>query len=86
MAACVWACHKCKTYLAGLPHFDIVVDHRPLVPVLNSKGLNEIENPRLQRMREKMSLYSFHASWQKGSEHVIPAAELQWITRLRKTR
>ena len=74
MAACVWACRKCKTYLAGLPHFDTVVDRRSLVLILNTKGLSEIENPRLQRKREKMNMYSFHASWQKGSDHCVPDA------------
>ena len=74
MGACVWACQKCRTYLTGLPQFDMVVDHRPLVPILNSKGLSQIENPRLQRMREKLLGYSFQASWQKGASHQIPDA------------
>ena len=74
LAACLWACRKCHNYLAGLPYFTLVVDHRPLVPILNQKQLSEIENPRLQRMREKMTPYSFTASWQKGSDHCIPDA------------
>ena len=57
-----------------MPHFDVVVDHRPLVAILNHKQLNAIDNPRLQRMREKLSAYSFTTSWQKGSAHVIPDA------------
>ena len=74
MAACVWAVKKCRIYLAGLPRFDLVVDHRPLVPILNSKLLSEIENPRLQRMREKLSGYIFTASWQRGRDHSVPDA------------
>ncbi|XP_043217351.1 uncharacterized protein LOC122379318 [Amphibalanus amphitrite] len=74
LAAVLWACRKCHIYLAGLPHFTLIVDHRPLVPILNQKQLSEIENPRLQRMREKLTPYSFTASWQKGSEHQIPDA------------
>ena len=57
-----------------MPHFDLVVDHRLLVPILNNKLLSEIENPRLQRMREKLVPYSFTASWQKGAAHQIPDA------------
>ena len=67
--AVMWACRKCHVYLAGLPHFDLVVDHRPLVPILNSKRLAEIENSRLQRLREKLTPYSFTTSWQKGATH-----------------
>ncbi|XP_043240331.1 uncharacterized protein K02A2.6-like [Amphibalanus amphitrite] len=74
LAAVLWACKKCHVYLAGMPHFDLVVDHRPLVTILNYKQLNSIDNPRLQRMREKLSAYSFTTSWQKGSSHVIPDA------------
>ena len=74
LAAVLWAVRKCSTYLAGLPHFDLVVDHRPLVPILNSKLISEIENPRLQRMKEKLGAFSFTARWQKGSLHSIPDA------------
>ena len=67
----MWACQKCHLYLAGLHHFDLVVDHHPLVPIINSKTLTEIENPRLQRLREKLTPYSFSACWQP---HRIPDA------------
>ena len=72
--AVLWACRKCHMYLAGLPNFDLVMDHRPLIPILNSKRLTEIDNPRLQRMREKLTQYSFTASWHKGVEHCAPDA------------
>ena len=72
--ACLWALRKCHIFLAGLSQFDLVVDHRPLVPILNSKRLSEIDNPRLQRMRERMSTYCFTAVWQKGTSHCIPDA------------
>ena len=74
LAACLWACKKCHMYLAGLPQFDIVVDHRPLVSILNCKRLADIENPRLQRMRLRLTAYSFIASWQRGADHKIPDA------------
>ncbi|XP_068229545.1 uncharacterized protein [Palaemon carinicauda] len=60
--------------LAGLPYFDLVVDHRPLVPILNSKLLGEIENPRLQRMRMKLCRFTFAARWQSGKCHSMPDA------------
>lgn len=74
LAAVLWSVKKCSTYLTGLPHFDLVVDHRPLVPILNTKLLSEIENPRLQRIREKLTAYTFTARWQKGSLHSAPDA------------
>ena len=74
LAACLWACKKCHMYLAGLPQFDVIVDHRPLVSILNCKRLVDIENPRLQRMRLRLTAYRFTASWQRGADHKIPDA------------
>ena len=41
-----WACEKFHTYLFGLPEFTAHVDHKPLVPLINSKPLGL----RCQRM------------------------------------
>ena len=48
-----WAIKKSDFYLRGLPHFEIWTDHKPLVGVF-SKGLNDLDNPRLMRFREKI--------------------------------
>ena len=74
LLAVVWAMQKCKLYLLGISKFNLIVDHRPLVPILNSKGLDEIENPRILRLKEKLMPFSFHAEWKKGKEHLIPDA------------
>ena len=74
MLAISWAVRKCKVYLAGREHFDIITDHKPLLPIINSKGLSEIENPRLLRMKENLIPYSFTLLWKKGAEHSIPDA------------
>ena len=74
MLAITWAVKKCRRFLAGREHFDIMTDHKPLLPIVNNKGLYDIENPRLQRMRESLLPYSFVLGWKKGSEHSIPDA------------
>ena len=74
MLAVTWAVRKCHIYLAGMPEFNIITDHRPLVPILNSKSLAEIENPRLQRLREKLMAYTFTAVWKAGKTHHLPDA------------
>ena len=61
LLAAVWAMSKCKYYLIGLQHFELVTDHRPLIPILNHYSLDAIENPRLQRLKEKLSAYLFTA-------------------------
>ena len=54
--------------------FKVLTDHRPLVPIVNKKSLQDIENPRLQRLRELLMPYNFCATWRKGTQHNIPDA------------
>jgi len=61
-------------FLTGLPQFEVWTDHNPLVPILNSHRLDEIENPRLQRMRMKIMAFNFKAIWHKGATNQAPDA------------
>ena len=74
LLAVAWAVRKCRLFLIGLPHVDLAVDHRPLVPIINRKNLDEIENPRLQRLREKLSEVNISASWRPGTKHAAADA------------
>lgn len=70
----VWALRKCRMYLLGLPNFQLVVDHKPLVTILDHHTLDSIENPRIQRLKEKVAPYVFTTIWRKGKEHELPDA------------
>ena len=74
LLAVSWAIIKCKIFLAGLPHFTVVTDHHPLVPILNNHRLDEIENPRLQRLKTKIMAYNFTTEWVKGALNHAPDA------------
>ena len=71
LLAVVWAIHKCRIYLQGLLKFDVVVDHKPLESILNKQTLDVIDNPRIQRLKEKLGGFTFRTIWQKGKDHVI---------------
>ena len=74
LLAVVWAIKKkCHLHLHG-QQFHLIIDHKPLVPILNNYTLDMIENPRLQRLREKIIGYTFETSWRKGKEHYLPDA------------
>ena len=64
--AAAWAMFKCRQFLEGLPNFDLITDHRPLVPILNDYALDKLDNPRLLRLRLKMQRFSFTAQWIAG--------------------
>ena len=65
---------KCRIQLLGLPHFEFVVDHKPLVIILDRHRLDDIDNTRLRCLKEKTSLFSFTTRWTKGKGHCIPDA------------
>ena len=73
LLAVVWAVHKCKLFLSGM-HFTVYTDHRPLIPIVNSYTLDQIENPRLQRLVLKLRQYQLHAVWQKGADNMFADA------------
>ena len=72
LLAVAWAIMKCRLFLAGLPHFRVITNHHPLVPILNTHRLDEIENPRLQRIRTKIMTYNFTTEWVKGPSTLYP--------------
>ena len=47
-----YAISKCRFYLLGLPTFEIITDHEPLLGIFE-QYIFEVDNPRLQRLREK---------------------------------
>lgn len=74
MLATVWAMQKCSFYLRGLHHFEHITDHIPLIPILNHYTLDAIENPRLQRLKQKLLPYVFTARWRAGKTLWLPDA------------
>ena len=43
----------------GCPNLIVVVDHKPLVNILNNRALEKIENPRVLRLKEKTLMFDF---------------------------
>ena len=71
--AVVWAMQKCHVFLAGSP-FTLIIDHKPLVPILNKYSLQQIPNTRLLRLMMKIQSYQFIAEWRKGKDHFVADA------------
>ena len=62
---------KCKIFLTGLQMFEVITDHNPLIPILNTHLLDKVENPRLH---QRLMAYSFKAEWCKGTTNSAPDA------------
>ena len=52
--AAVWAMEKAKYFLLGCQSFLLATDHNPLLGIFSDdKSIKDVENPRLQRLKEK---------------------------------
>lgn len=69
MLGVVWAIKKCRLFFAGKP-FELLIDHQPLVPILNNKSC-DIDSPRQQRLATKIMEYQFTAVWRPCVNHVL---------------
>ena len=70
LLAAVWSCEKFSKYLIGLPTFELVTDHKPLVPLLTTKDLDQ--GPlRCQRMLMKMMKFNAQVRHVAGKDNVI---------------
>ncbi len=54
-----WACEKFSTYVLGR-YFQVETDHKPLVPLLNTKHLDNLP-PRILRFRLRLAKYNYTA-------------------------
>ncbi|GFR71336.1 Pol polyprotein [Elysia marginata] len=70
--ASVWACERFDRYLMGLDSFTLLTltDHKPLVPLINSKDLSETPI-RCQRMLIRLMRYKPIAEYRPGPTMVI---------------
>lgn len=67
--AASWAMKQCQQFLEGLQTFELVTDHRPLIPILIDYTLDKLDNQCLLRLRLKMSRYVFTTRWVPGKHN-----------------
>lgn len=60
---------KCQYFLLGCKNFILATDHKPLLGILNNRSLEEIENPRLQKLKEKTLRFRFSVIHVPGRRH-----------------
>ena len=74
LLAVVWSCERFHRYLVGLEHFQIETDHKPLIPLINTKDLSETPI-RCQRMLMRMLRFKVTATYTPG-KHMLTADHL----------
>uniref|UniRef100_H3BG27 Gypsy retrotransposon integrase-like protein 1 n=1 Tax=Latimeria chalumnae TaxID=7897 RepID=H3BG27_LATCH len=68
--ASMWACKKFEKYLYGLDSFKLMTDHKPLIPLINSRDLDCVPI-RCQQLLMRMMQYNPQAEYVPGKALVV---------------
>ena len=69
---CWFGLESTKHYTLGNPKLLIATDHKPLLKILGDRKLEDIDNPRLAKIKEKMLRWKFEIIHVPGKIHVGP--------------
>ena len=67
-----WGLENTKHYTPGNPKLLVATDHKPLLKILGDRKLEDIDNPRLLKLKEKTLRWQFQIQHAPGKIHVGP--------------
>ena len=69
-----WALEKTAYYTLGCEKLLVLVDHKPLMGLLTTRNLGDIENPRLLHLAERLLRWKFQLQHIAGAKNFAPDA------------
>ena len=66
-----WAFEKFRRYLIGLPKIKLITDHKPLIPIINQKDLDDVPI-RCQRMLMRLMQFNCLTEYLPGKSLTMP--------------
>ena len=78
--AAAWAMVKAKYFLLGCESFLLATDHKPLLGILSDRSIEDVENPRLQRLKEKTLRFNFSICHVPGKLNNVADAASRYPT------
>jgi len=64
--AVAWALEQTKFFTMGCNNLRVIVDHKPLVKIFGDRRLDEIDNPRLFRLKRRTLMWRFEIEYRPG--------------------
>lgn len=64
--AVAWALEQTKFFTMGCNNLLVIVDHKPLVKIFGDRRLDEIDNPRLFRLKRRTLMWRFEIEYRPG--------------------
>ena len=74
LQAVVDGLHRTRYYTQGCEKLIVGVDHKPLLGIINDKRLEDIDNLRIRRLKEKTFGWKFKIIHIQGRQHGAPDA------------
>ena len=72
--AVAWSLEQTRYFTQGCNDLIVLTDHKPLCKLLGDRSLDEIQNPRLLRLKEKTMRWIFRIVHVPGKEHFFADA------------
>ena len=72
--AVVYALNKTKHFVLGCKQLYVATDHKPLLGTFGDRNLEQVENPRLRRLKEKTKMFDFKMIHVPARKHAGPDA------------
>ena len=67
--AVVWSLDQTRYFTQGCDNLIVLTDHKPLCKLFGDRSLDQIQNPRLMRLKEKTMRWCFDIKHRPGKDH-----------------
>ena len=72
--AVAWALEQTRFFTMGCNNLLVIVDHKPLTKIFGDRRLDEIDNPRLFRMKRRTLMWRFEIEYKPGKQNLFADA------------
>ena len=66
----VWSVEQIKYFIKGCKDLVVVTDHKPLVKIFGDRTLNEIQNTRIFRLKQRTLPWLFEVHYMPGKTNL----------------